>query len=1035
MAVFVFGAPSSAEEYDCAYGSKDDIPISINQIYNPQEGQQEGYIELYVINGAINLSGWQLCYATSNNSYCINLAQGYGDVYLNQSLVSNDSNASISTGSFIIYDESLFLINQGQPTNSFGQSNGEAILIDNNNQAVHYVQYYNNKLKEQFSTGAQCTTTYPDSSANDDGICSTPDGTINTDDNQDDWERNCNDTKGTYNDEPPTPYSVWRMDECLWVGESDEVIDSIGNNHGTAKSNSSTLPTTSVDSVLNRAGEFKGEGYNADPNNTWYEADYFVEIDDSASLSPLSAWSLFNPYAQGKMTWTGWFKLDNTSAVHTILHKGSNDQEYRVYVEGSKLKFTIWNLWGSSKTTILDHALSADQYYFFAASANNESLLGGDVEVKLQIIDASSNVYSTDNTFSSYTYAFSKNGNLYFGATDWGWGKTNFLDGKLDEMKLYGDILTQSQINQIYTYSKYGKNYDGTDRIGDNCQDDPPTKDATFDAWNQEIGGVKKITTQLAGSNFSLTFTAYEDGTNTEQNFTGTVCARIKGINDWQRYYFNDENNIDLTFNSSSVIKDANIEIKWSDDNVACDAITAEPDNSTEATDNFSIRPQSLSLNSATDTLIAQQKYTLTTWASESGYDEIFTSNSLNVIKYNPDGFVNSSLNGTATHDGFTYNGTTSVDITNFSYSDVGDIALWIEDTTWTSVDQSTECYDNGCPNNQGTILQSGLYGCNICSNEENVSVIPDRFDVTINSFNSQPGSDFVYYDNNLTYQNAELNVTVTAVGADGITLQNYDENYYANDSNFTFDFTSSGESNLEIDYVLNGVLGSQTYASSMDFNLSKTSFNAGVADATFTFNFDRDSSVVKNPLKIEDINVSIEDNSYPSVNGSDNTSDDIVFYYARLNPKDLTTSKKEDSTFADIEVYSTQSIDGFNQTSLNWYKFTDDGVSEILQIKEDTVFDNNISFADGRVQIAIDRDDLSNDTALIHLDIPEYLWYSKEGNAYSFDNDCTTNPCIYYQYISSEGDSGVVSGRFKGSRVDKSDINASVPKGVKIFR
>jgi len=378
------------------------------------------------------------------------------------------------------------------------------------------------------------------------------------------------------------------------------------------------------------------------------------------------------------------------------------------------------------------------------------------------------------------------------------------------------------------------------------------------------------------------------------------------------------------------------------------------------------------------------------------------------------------------------------------TFKDVGDFNLTVNDELWSrfSNDYSEQHCIQGSASN--TPDGEGKVGCAIQGQIE-VTVAPYKLKVDNATFTSSKGDDWLYmspsFDNNVT-----VSATVQALNENNATTQNFSNECYAKDVALNFIFDTNGGEALNVDINASSISGdlNQTNftldAINSAVTATQTMFANGEAIVSYSFKVDKKVNpqnpveVTLDEVQVATTDVAFVEEDFVLPSDSNNTA---TFYYARLNPKDLTTSKKEDSTFADIEVYSTQSIGGFNQTSLNWYKFTDDGVSEILQIKEDTVFDNNISFADGRVQIAIDRDDLSNDTALIHLDIPQYLWYSKEGNAYSFDNDCTTNPCIYYQYISSEGDSGVVSGRFKGSRVDidKSDINASVPKGVKIFR
>ncbi len=455
--------------YSCKYSDSDDIPVSINQLYNPRGNSADGYIELYVRNGAVNLTGWKLCYATGNNTNeCIVLGQNKGDVYYNGAKVGTDGTQSIAEGSFVVYDEADF------GSNVFGESNGEMMLITPDNKAAHYVIDYNNNPRPEYSTGSECKTVYNDHAhgARAEGICATPDGMINTSasGDTDDWDEDCADTKGTYNSNPIPPTAEWRMDECVWNGTSGEIKDSIGSRHGTSKGLNSIVATTSDNGMLNRAGEFKGEGYNADPNNTWYPAQYYTEIADHSSLSPLSI------LQSAEMSLTGWFKLNNVGDTHTILHKGGTDasQEYRVFIEGGKLKFTIWNMWGSEKTTVINHNIQPNQYYFFAVMAKTDvSLLPlfpllDTVEVDVYL-KTESGTYSEKELHGGFVYNLSKNGNLYFGATKWNNTITNFLNGKMDEIKLYNHKLNLQEINRIYINESNGKNYNDTIRANVSC--------------------------------------------------------------------------------------------------------------------------------------------------------------------------------------------------------------------------------------------------------------------------------------------------------------------------------------------------------------------------------------------------------------------------------------------------------------------------------------------------------------------------------------------------------------------------------------
>jgi hypothetical protein len=432
-------------------------------------------------------------------------------------------------------------------------------------------------------------------------------------------------------------------------------------------------------------------------------------------------------------------------------------------------------------------------------------------------------------------------------------------------------------------------------------------------------------------------------------------------------------------------------------------------------------------------------------FANATGYDQTLDLTHITDVTFDASKIcVNDSKNEMVESFDLNFTDGDSVAGSVATFKDVGDFNITVNDESWarSSNDYSQQHCIQGSASN--TPDGEGKVGCAIQGQIE-VTVAPYKLKVVNATFTSSKGIDWLYmspsFDNDVT-----VGATVQALNESEAITQNFSNECYAKDValNFDYSFDANGGEALAVDINASSISGD---LNATNFTLdaidrvvtaTQTMFGNGEANVSYSFKVDKKVNpqnpveVTLDEVQVATTNVAFTEEDFVLPSDGNNTA---TFYYARLNPKDLTTSKKTDTTSVDIEVYSTQSIDGLHQTSLNWYKFTDDGVSEIVQIKEDTVFDNNISFSGGRAQISIDRDDLSNDTALIHLDIPQYLWYSKEGNAYSFNNDCATNPCIYYQYLSSDGDSGVVSGTFKGSRVDKSDINASQPKGVKIFR
>ena len=1012
--------------YDCS--TANNAKVRINQIYNPQTGNEIGYLEIYVDNGPVNLEGWQVCYGDGSHNKCVDIGTGNGDVYLDGVLLGNDSDASdIPDNAFVVFSESLFATS-GNPENTFAQAKGEAVLLDSNGDAAHYLRYHNSTFNQaDWSAGSECTTDFVQPTANNNGICATPD--FSQPDSQ--WSYNCDNTMGTYNADPASPLAEWRMDECFWNGTTGEVKDSQSTNNGTAKglNNDSRVATTIENGILNRAGEFKGEGYNADPYNTWYTARYYLEVPDADSLSPLSI-------TQGaQMSITGWFKLDSISGTHTILHKGGNHQEYRVYVENRKLYFTVWDVWGSPKTIEIGTLLSANQYYFFAVTAQGSVWEASPMELTARIKDGMSTYFQSD-IFHLFSYNLHKDGELYFGATRWGGGITNFLNGYLDEIKLYNKALSSSEIDRLYTYESTGRNFDGTPRASDTCYTPPPPECTDFRYDLYHTADPYRLQTRIASRPFDVNVTVACTG-------TGAIPSRkIAKV---------------YAFPGSCPANAAGLPLLWSgaaDINESVRTITLGGLNSPVAysiiglmletdagefycsSDRFAIRPPSFVVSSPLSPIRAGE-ITLQVSASDSGGGYNGTATATTALRTaDPDCPISSGfLSAGAVSEPLSLPFSGDLHTSEVNATDIGEITLSVRDTSWTAVDQSGDCI----PASNSTVADAlGRFGCNIDSNLS-LKIVPHHFDVnaTLSDF---AGGSYTYLSRDLA-MSADLDIKVTAKTSGGSTTRNYTQGCHAKNATLTLSHTTIPAPLTQILYDFNGAEENITKNSDIVLDLAESVFAEGVAPLQLRLNFDRDPARLTAPFDFSLETAEVADaDAITNTDGITELSGNATYVYGRVRVYDIATDAPSAPNPVEFEVYSPSPggfVSGMPQNTLGWYR----------NLSHDTAAEGNVirgGFSAGADEIDVSASPAngvqvvtvtSSADQTVHLDIAPWLWYSLT-HAYDYGADCASHPCFRYDYTgTAPGVTGVSSGTFQGSDFEMKPAKNITNKGVKVFR
>ena len=214
------------------------------------------------------------------------------------------------------------------------------------------------------------------------------------------------------------------------------------------------------DYIVCAGRRFKGEGYNADPYNTWYAARYYLQAPDHNDISPLKT--------DGEMTLSGWFKTSSGGTIVCKCGNSSDSREYRIFVEGGTLKASIWNRYGSPFTVTIASGVNNNSWHAFAITAKT-SYFGSSLQVK-SYFDGDFMGTDTQNNYKGYCQNTS--GPLIIGAMNWDNGEiTSFFDGVIDEIIMTDEVQTQKDLRSSYSAQLEHLNVDKTSRSCPNCSE------------------------------------------------------------------------------------------------------------------------------------------------------------------------------------------------------------------------------------------------------------------------------------------------------------------------------------------------------------------------------------------------------------------------------------------------------------------------------------------------------------------------------------------------------------------------------------
>ncbi|OMH38165.1 LamG domain-containing protein [Motiliproteus sp. MSK22-1] len=227
---------------------------------------------------------------------------------------------------------------------------------------------------------------------------------------------------------PGQPVSHWRLDEISWSGAANEVVDSIGSNHGQA------ISTSPDAGLLCNAADFSVDS----------TSDYISLNRDALN-------------GAGDFTISVWAKTNNSN--NQALLSGSSGSQHNELIMWFPSNTTfIPYLKGSGSGSITINNIADNQWHHLVWTRSGTQ--------NCLYIDASLQGCSTR---SSNTLSIASNG-LILGQEQDSLGGSFDINqdwqGTADELLIFAEAISPSFISSIYNNTLAGRNWDGADR---NC--------------------------------------------------------------------------------------------------------------------------------------------------------------------------------------------------------------------------------------------------------------------------------------------------------------------------------------------------------------------------------------------------------------------------------------------------------------------------------------------------------------------------------------------------------------------------------------
>jgi len=471
--------------------------------------------------------------------------------------------------------------------------------------------------------------------------------------------------------------------------------------------------------------------------------------------------------------------------------------------------------------------------------------------------------------------------------------------------------------------------------------------------------------------------------------------------------------------------------------------------NGTQISDSFAIKPSNFTLTSSASTIKAGEPFSLSAVNSTTGYNG---TAAITTATYNQ---------SCATKSGFLTTEPVSLSFATATQTaaglvakNIGDINVSIKDSTWTAVDQYTDCVQGS---NSNVADVNGKVGCDVETNAT-IKIVPYDMNASksvadpmwaYKSINAVPKFSFSF----------DVNATRPPIATLGETqpqpVNNFSSTCFSKDSS--------------IDIVMGLNPNSKSLTNSQDVNVTTTAtgvvvtpssakltiavpaalFAAGTANITLNINSEKNITTPDVPLVLTATKwtTSADGTTY----GSLDTSNPVYFLYGKIAAPDAIVDYNSASVTvrAYAQVYATNSSSLPSGTwtqapgSSNWWINSLDNSSLISSIyirKSDTLtalsnevgnVNSTAASVAGVAPITIAATGSvanitnSDQKLKLHMDVPAYLWYGANAYSYSSGSNCSQHPCMSVDVFGTQADS-----TWYGTGTKEDKTIKSVPKG-----